>query len=420
MVTNKWVRDGGERYYLNDDGEMERNKWVKYRGDWYYVDDKGRMETGWKNINGKLYYFNSSGEMQTGWIKDNGKSYYLDKSNGKMKTGWINENGRVYYLYSNGEMATGWINIGGSKYYLDDTGAMQTGWKQIGGKWCYLSSSGEMKTGWQTISGKEYYFNSDGHMLTNTWAQDSKKNWCFFGSDGAKQINNGTSNDYSSSDVSSDKLVEFLNYWLADGDTKLGSSDMASILGGMFDTGKEYFEWYDGTSKVIERSGNVIKLKHTINGTTTIIKKFRIRDADLYPEIMKYMDSSVAKSQALKSAFGKACSAIGVTLDVMEAIYDEINNAKEEKRAVNCYMIAATIVSTLVVSTIGAVFGFFVGAYAGSLCLTPGVGTLIGAVAGTLFGYAWSKITKNVKADATKWLAEVLEELGGNALSFNE
>ena len=77
--ANTWVNDGGNWYYVDENGTKETG-WVNDGGNWYYLNESGVMQTGWENVGGTWYYLNGSGAMQTGWINENGTWYYLDQS----------------------------------------------------------------------------------------------------------------------------------------------------------------------------------------------------------------------------------------------------------------------------------------------------------------------------------------------------
>ncbi|NFI96013.1 cell wall-binding protein [Clostridium botulinum] len=96
---------------------------------WCVQGTDGKVIKGWYQDGGNWYYLNDEGIMQIGWIKDkDGRWYYLD-SNGAMKIGWLKDNGKWYYLNPisdgfKGEMFGNCTKIiDGKEYSFDCTGA---------------------------------------------------------------------------------------------------------------------------------------------------------------------------------------------------------------------------------------------------------------------------------------------------------
>lgn len=205
MVSGQYTVDG-MTYSFGADGALKTNCWLKLNGDWYYLNADGQYAKGWKEINDKRYFFLQDGKMAVGWVTDGGNRYYSDKNGmiqktgwtkidnvwyylgkttGKAKTGWMQEGDVWYFFKADGAMATGWAKTGGYWYYFNSSGAMQKGWKAIGGKWYYLNSSGAMKTGWFKDGGVWYFLKADGSMATG-WAKDGKT-WYYFNNSGIMQ-----------------------------------------------------------------------------------------------------------------------------------------------------------------------------------------------------------------------------------------
>ena len=168
LVADDWVADGGDWYYMDENGYLKTG-WIEVDGSWYYLAEDGRMQTGWVLSGGTWYLLTGSGAMATGWAADGGDWYYFNES-GMMQTGWIEDNGTWYYLGNNGIMQKGWVLSGNSWYLMTDSGAMATGWVQAGGKWYYMGSSGAMATGWVQDGGAWYFLGADGAMFAGTRA----------------------------------------------------------------------------------------------------------------------------------------------------------------------------------------------------------------------------------------------------------
>jgi len=158
-----WVQDGGNWYYVDEDGTKETG-WVDDDGTWYYMDESGVMQTGWEYVDNTWYYMDKSGAMQTGWEYVDNTWYYMDRS-GAMQTGWVLDGSTWYYMDRSGAMQTGWVLDKGTWYYMNGSGAMQTGWILDKGTWYYLDDDGAMVTGRQKIAGKTYYFNKSGAWI---------------------------------------------------------------------------------------------------------------------------------------------------------------------------------------------------------------------------------------------------------------
>ena len=62
MQTSRWVLDGGNLYYLNDDGSMHTG-WLQLGENWYYLNDDGTLLRNGYTPDG--YYVDESG-MWTG------------------------------------------------------------------------------------------------------------------------------------------------------------------------------------------------------------------------------------------------------------------------------------------------------------------------------------------------------------------
>ena len=176
-----WVQDGGNWYYVDEDGTKETG-WVDDDGTWYYMDESGVMQTGWEYVDNTWYYMDKSGAMQTGWVLDKGTWYYMDKS-GAMQTGWVLDKGTWYYMDKSGAMQTGWVLDKGTWYYMNGSGAMQTGWEYVDNTWYYMNESGAMQTGWVLDGNTWYYMNESGAMLTG-WVY-YKNDWYYMNPSGA-------------------------------------------------------------------------------------------------------------------------------------------------------------------------------------------------------------------------------------------
>ena len=187
-----WFKYDGNQYYANEKGEIQlgfqnidgktyffsRDK-KKYGakktgmfqvGDYYYTLDP-ELKTGLFEYNGNKYYANEDGEMQFGVQVIDGKTYFFsnDKTRyGVMRTGMLLVGDIAYYLTPYAQ--TGWFKYDGNQYYANEKGEIQLGFQNIDGKTYFFSRDktkyGAMRTSWVTIGNDIYYFDVDGAMFS--------------------------------------------------------------------------------------------------------------------------------------------------------------------------------------------------------------------------------------------------------------
>ncbi len=183
--------------------------WDTSGGDRYYLDEDGDKLTGFQEIDGDTYYFDSKGVMKTGWLKfKSGRKYYFDKE-GKMVTGKKTISGKTYYFGKDGVMKTGWLKSGDNKYYFKTDGSMA--------KDCTLK-----------INGKSYKFDKNGKLETSSSSSSSssvKKNtepkefvMPKFGSGSKKVLSECGIADYEKIDTQDDGATMYGGMVLVDGD----------------------------------------------------------------------------------------------------------------------------------------------------------------------------------------------------------
>lgn len=185
-MSNK-VKESGSHIqaYVDEKGkthvgyfDSNGNHMTKYTGQAKNGDKIYRFENGqkvtkgnrWLSEGGKKYYLNKNGTYATGITSINGKKYYFD-SNGQMKTAWQTINGKKYHFNKQGVMHTGLVTIGKNKYYFDKNGVLQMGkWQEINGKRYYLSATdGHVLTGKKEINGEKWTFYNDGVLKQKGW-----------------------------------------------------------------------------------------------------------------------------------------------------------------------------------------------------------------------------------------------------------
>ena len=83
-----WKLNANGTYSCYENGKLVRNKWITQGGNRYYV--------------------NSSGIRQTGWLFSGGKWYFFIKSNGALlKNSWLTSEKKIYCAGSDGAMYAG-------------------------------------------------------------------------------------------------------------------------------------------------------------------------------------------------------------------------------------------------------------------------------------------------------------------------
>lgn len=101
----------GKRYYFdkNNSGAAKAG-WVTVNKKTYYMSNvssrKYQAVTGWMQKGGEYYYFNTKGIMQKGWLQQGTRKYYLDTTTGKMLTGKQTISGKTYNFGTKGYITT--------------------------------------------------------------------------------------------------------------------------------------------------------------------------------------------------------------------------------------------------------------------------------------------------------------------------
>ena len=165
--------------------ESMKNGWYEEDGAWYYYEYNWRVTDRWLDDGGDRYYLGPDGVMAVGWLQLDGKWYYFNsKRNGTggrmLENEWLNDGGKWYYLGLDGEMAMGlyWVTEGGSEglYYFNEKhdgscGRMLSGWQDVAGSRYYFETrhNGLFGQGYvdgtYTIGGGRYDFDTDGRMI---------------------------------------------------------------------------------------------------------------------------------------------------------------------------------------------------------------------------------------------------------------
>ncbi len=164
-----WVNHNETRYYLNENGHLQRNCWFSDESGMYYLTADGSVARGQADVEGQQYYFDGNGVRLTGWVNlENGRFYYAPDT-GVMQHGWFSDESGTYFLTENGDVARGQVTLEGQEFYFDANGARQTGWLDLeNGRFYYAPDTGLMQHGWFSDESGTYYFSThDGHMLVS-------------------------------------------------------------------------------------------------------------------------------------------------------------------------------------------------------------------------------------------------------------
>ena len=227
LVTNAYVEDNGNWYYVDQNGKQSKGEFIKQGGNKYYYDkNNGERVIGTLfEVNDKLYisdqegvitekkddikknglfyddyhnihYMNDNGHLARNLyvpsnhngFSDDTKPFYYFGSEGIALKGEHTINGETVFFDENGEQVKGGFAKNG-KYYDKHTGNLARNTfrertVRIAREWrangisttfrYYLDNSGYKVSGYQTINGEDYYFYPDGPQLKGDFAPDGR------------------------------------------------------------------------------------------------------------------------------------------------------------------------------------------------------------------------------------------------------
>ena len=179
---------GGVLYYIQSDGRLTSSaQFVTVDGKTYYVQSNGRVQASqWIDSGGERYYLDSNGQKVKGWLVTGGQRYWLDTTTGALaKNKWFVQAGSVYFAKADGTIARGWLTLGSDTFYFNDDGKQQFGLISVGGVLYYIQSDGRLTSSAQfvTVDGKTYYVQSNGKIAVSQWVQSEGKTY-YSGSNG--------------------------------------------------------------------------------------------------------------------------------------------------------------------------------------------------------------------------------------------
>ena len=173
-IVSGWVTEGGQRYYLDDEGNALTGE-HEIDGDWYYFDpgEAGALRTGFVWLPDSAYvgcFDLTTGKKLFGEQQVHGAAHYFDESDGAICTGLVelpktelHDEEIAYFDQFDGSMQTGAVNVSGTTYYFDeDTGAMvHDAWRPLGyGAYAYFDSDGSICRGEKWMEGERYWFDA--------------------------------------------------------------------------------------------------------------------------------------------------------------------------------------------------------------------------------------------------------------------
>ena len=173
-ILSGWVTEGGQRYYLDDEGNALTGE-HEIDGDWYYFDpeEAGALRTGFVWLPDSAYvgcFDLTTGKKLFGEQQVHGAVHYFDESDGAMCTGLVelpktelHDEEKAYFDQFDGSMQTGAVNVSGTTYYFDEnTGAMvHDAWRPLGyGAYAYFDSDGSICRGEKWMEGERYWFDA--------------------------------------------------------------------------------------------------------------------------------------------------------------------------------------------------------------------------------------------------------------------
>lgn len=161
---------GGNTFYFNEQGYLQRYTWIERNGKKYRTDGRGVViRNSMRGIDGQTYYFRANGTMLTGTLNRGNNSYYFNTKGWLLKNAWVYSHNKTFRTDSKGAFFKDkLVTINKKVYYFRPTGTMLTGWKKFAAGTSYFGKDGARCTGVQTINGKTYVFGSSGYMLTGT------------------------------------------------------------------------------------------------------------------------------------------------------------------------------------------------------------------------------------------------------------
>ena len=177
--TTGWKTSGSAKYYFYEKGKCYKNRFATISGSKYFFNKKGVLVKGHFKYKGKYYYSNTStGKVKTtaGFVSYDGNKYYV-QDGGEIFVGWpFKVNGKKYYAYYNGRLGTGIFKYCKYYHYADSNGVTRTsaGFVTSGNNRYYVASGGQIRRNSTfKVSGYTYKSLSKGQLAKGVFKQSS-------------------------------------------------------------------------------------------------------------------------------------------------------------------------------------------------------------------------------------------------------
>lgn len=331
-VTDSWKDLNGYRFYLGNDGVMQKDALIQDdSGNYYYVNGDGAMvknswrfitaetDGGYSDADNHYYYFGANGQAykrtadsDTLYKKQIDGNYYAFDEEGRMLSGWVNEEGEMldesdadaftegdYYF---GEPDDGKMLRAQWMEYMDATDASSNvegiDYDDYGSLWLYFDANGKKysapdtaDTVEKTVNGYKYSFDQNGVMLSSfvpATAGTATQNK-YFSSESSGYLKKNTWIYAIPTESMDPEDYEEENYrWFYAGSTgKLYTSDIKKI------NGKKYL--FDELGRM--RSGFVV-----LGKDDEILASFDLNEDELSSEDFLQDDGAVASALAAGGA----------------------------------------------------------------------------------------------------------------------
>ena len=182
IYRNQFISFGNTRYYMGDDGSVQKGIVRANDGNYYHMDETtGTLvrTAGWLERDGKRYFSNAEGKLYRNQFISFGKTYYYCAEEAAIVQGQqYPVKGVLYTFDENGVMqiTSGWGEYNGRKYYINpSTGFPYKGWITFGQTVYYADANGLLVNGWKKINGYSYYFYSSNYVMARNTTIDGKR-----------------------------------------------------------------------------------------------------------------------------------------------------------------------------------------------------------------------------------------------------
>ena len=182
IYRNQFISFGNTRYYMGDDGSVQKGIVRANDGNYYHMDETTGIlvrTAGWLEYDGKRYFANAEGKLYRNQFISFGKTYYYCAEKAAIVQGQQYPVKGVLYTFDEKgvmQITPGWGEYNGRKYYINpSTGFPYKGWITFGQTVYYADANGLLVNGWQKINGYSYYFYSSNYVMARNTTIDGKR-----------------------------------------------------------------------------------------------------------------------------------------------------------------------------------------------------------------------------------------------------